>query len=177
MFDTESSSSSATDNATESIMQALSQAMRDSAFACGGEVKIKQSFPEPNDKGGRTDVEKSGDAATAEPVTIRWDSSQSIEKVTLPTQFNSTSGAGKSVMKLVEDTTPASFGYQGEDFIDETYRKASKLDPTAFSTNFNPYEAGIIDIIAQTLLPAGGSQFQGIRAELYKLNVEQLSFF
>lgn len=53
---------------------------------------------------------------------------------------------------------------------DETYRRATKLDTTEFCTDFNPYEHGIIDIIAQLLLPPVRTDFSGIRAELYKLN-------
>lgn len=78
-----------------------------------------------------------------------------------------------SLLKLVEDCQPASFGYKGEDVIDESYRKAAKLDCTAFSTDFCPYKLGIIDTIAQVLLPNAGSDLgtKGVKAELYKLNV------
>lgn len=73
--------------------------------------------------------------------------------------------------KLVAGTQPASFGFQSQDIVDESYRKACKLDTEAFSTNFCPHEAGIIDFIGQALLPKVPSSAQGIRAELYKLNV------
>lgn len=67
---------------------------------------------------------------------------------------------------------------RGKDVLDETYRKASKLDATDLCTDFCPYEAGIIDIVTQTLLPPtveqsrdGRRNRKGVRAELYKLNV------
>lgn len=78
-----------------------------------------------------------------------------------------------SLTKLVRDCQPASFGYKGKDVLDESYRKATKLDRSAFAVDFCPYELGIIDTIAQVLLPnAGGNNgTHGVRAELYKLNV------
>lgn len=137
---------------SKSIAQALSKLLPNSTYACGGTIKVAPSATQPS---------------SAEPITIRWDSATSIEKITLPLA----AGDHESVEKLVAGTQPASFGFQGQDVIDETYRKASKLDTSAFSTNFCPYEAGIIDDIDQALLPKVPSSAQGIRAELYKLNV------
>ncbi|KAF2825159.1 hypothetical protein CC86DRAFT_394877 [Ophiobolus disseminans] len=94
------------------------------------------------------------DTSAGDCVTIRWDSATSIEKLSVGTQ-------------------PASFGFQGQDIIDESYRKASKLDTSAFSTKFCPYDSGIIDVIGQALLPKLSGSSQGIRAELYKLNIYQ----
>ena len=49
------------------------------------------------------------------------------------------------------------------------------MDTSNFATTFSPYEAQIVDTIAQLLLPAmtdeKGLQIKGIKAELYKLNV------
>lgn len=47
------------------------------------------------------------------------------------------------------------------------------MDRSAFSSDFCPYELGIIDTIAQVLLPntKEGISMKGVRAELYKLNV------
>lgn len=58
--------------------------------------------------------------------------------------------------------------------MDETYRKAGKIDEQDFCSNFNPYAIGIVDAVAQALLPNHGkmtNETRGIRAELYKLNV------
>jgi hypothetical protein len=41
------------------------------------------------------------------------------------------------------------------------------MNAARFSTNFNPYEHGVIDFIAQTL---GHSSHRRIKAELYNLN-------
>ncbi|KAK1996766.1 hypothetical protein LX36DRAFT_701410 [Colletotrichum falcatum] len=47
------------------------------------------------------------------------------------------------------------------------------MDEAAFSTNFNPYEHGIIDTVLQSLARVDESSDvnRGVRAELYKLNV------
>jgi hypothetical protein len=128
---------------TDEVIQALAQCLPNATYACGGTVKIAH----PDDKT-VTDYQD-----FADPITIRWDSATSIEKLTFPLATGVVSGEDDPVAKLVAGTQPASFGFQGKDIIDESYRKASKLDTTAFSTNFCPYEWGIIDVVGQTLLP------------------------
>jgi len=76
-----------------------------------------------------------------------------------------------TLARLLSDCQPASFGFNGEDVHDESYRRATKLDRSAFSIDFCPYELGIIDAIAQLLLPGTEHGTKGVRAELYKLNV------
>lgn len=86
-----------------------------------------------------------------------------------------------AIEELLKACTPATFGKKGKEVLDESYRKAVKLDSNEFSTSFNPYEVGIIDAIAQSLLPGIAKPFSdreskheenlGVIAELYKLNV------
>ena len=114
---------------------------------------------------------------TSSPVILRWDSSNDsnlISKLIFPLEPN-TSG---NLEQLIKDCQPATFGYKGKDIYDETYRKASKLDASAFSSTLNPYELGIIDAIAQVLLPSvkDANNMRGIRAELYKLNVGDTTY-
>lgn len=128
------------------------------------------------------------------PITIRFDSrppsphtpNPSIHKATFPLP-SPHKGSNKSngLQDLLHACTPATFGHAGRDVLDETYRKAGKLDAQHFSTNFHPADFGILDAIKQTLLPglnkaglgtgtgAGGDREDhwGVRAELYKLNV------
>lgn len=54
---------------------------------------------------------------------------------------------------LINDCTPATFGRNGKDVYDESYRRAGALGAEHFMTDFCPHEAGIIDIITQLLLP------------------------
>ena len=83
---------------------------------------------------------------------------------------------------LLASCEQATFGKNGEDVLDESYRKAMKLDPEAFPTDFHPSDYGILEAIRQVLLPSmvvGGEGVgigrQGFRAELYKLNVSPWS--
>jgi hypothetical protein len=162
---------------TEGLRRALSMIFSDSTFACGGTIKAKQ--PEQTSLAdallaaghAKKSVAEDQVQALAEPITIRWDSATSIEKLTLPLSGNEINKENSDIAKLAAGTQPASFGFYGQDVIDESYRKASKLDTSAFSTNFCPYESGIIDIIGQALPPKSPGSTQGIRAELYKLNV------
>lgn len=106
-----------------------------------------------------------------DPVTIRWDSeATTTAKITFPCS----DVEGPNLEQLLKDCQPATFGRGGQDVMDETYRKAGKLDETAFSCNFNPYVLGIVDTAAQSLVPnmwKQTNQTHGLRAELYKLNV------
>jgi hypothetical protein len=74
--------------------------------------------------------------------------------------------------RLLADMEPASFGRGGEHVYDESYRKASKMEPSRFTTSFCPYTSGIISAVSQLLLPNPLSEKQRtLKAELYKLNV------
>lgn len=77
----------------------------------------------------------------------------------------------KPLNALLNACSPASFGRGSEEVLDESYRKASKLDIADFLTDFCPYKSRIVDVIAQLLLPSITSERRGVEAELYKLNV------
>ncbi|KAJ3504189.1 hypothetical protein NLJ89_g8065 [Agrocybe chaxingu] len=64
----------------------------------------------------------------------------------------------------------ATFGRAQQDVLDESYRKALKMDASAFATQFAPLELGILHTIRQNLL-RGQKAEKPIRVELYKLNV------
>ncbi len=67
--------------------------------------------------------------------------------------FSATGIPSKDLEQLVLPCQPASFGRGGEAVLDEGYRKAGNLDNEAFATNFCPYQAGIIDVVSQLLVP------------------------
>ncbi|KAF7798245.1 hypothetical protein EIP86_009462 [Pleurotus ostreatoroseus] len=71
---------------------------------------------------------------------------------------------------LAQACDPASFGRNGEDVHDESYRKAGKLDMGAFSVNLDLEKNGLMNVIRDNLLDGKNSQ-KTILAELYKLNV------
>ncbi|KAF9778832.1 hypothetical protein IL306_002889 [Fusarium sp. DS 682] len=83
-----------------------------------------------------------------------------------------------SLEELIQDCRPATFGCGDKNVFDEKIRKAGALAADSISTNFNPYDFGIVDAVARELLPGlvrAGKQPAvergGIVAELYQLNV------
>lgn len=56
--------------------------------------------------------------------------------------------------ELVQDYSLATFGCDSENVFEEKIRKASALTADFFSTNLNPYKFGIVDAVAQELLPS-----------------------
>ena len=60
--------------------------------------------------------------------------------------------------------------------LDETYRKAGKLDTQYFAPKFDPERYDLLDIVQDNLLDSADAS-QHIRAELYKLNVYGRSSF
>ncbi|EJT70669.1 hypothetical protein GGTG_11692 [Gaeumannomyces tritici R3-111a-1] len=156
-------------------------ASKSSTFACGGAIPIVDPVLDPLQKetvdttGSPSKRRRKDDTLSTAPISIRWDSPQGNEavgvaKVTFPV----TEPDGEaSFTKLAQDSQPAGFGYQGKNVLDESYRKAAKMDRSDFSSDFCPYELGIIDTIAQVLLPntRDGISTKGVRAELYKLNI------
>ena len=151
------------------------------AFCCGGTVQIDAA---------RGCIYKhitvDTEPLVSPPVVIRWDlpSGKAIRKMTLP----AVQGAGQTpaISELLKDCSPATFGHMGREVLDQSYRQAVKLDSHQFCTSFSPHDFGIIDAIAQTLLPEitqvssdARTEFRehwGVVAELYKLNVSR-SFF
>ncbi|KAI1270956.1 hypothetical protein F5Y07DRAFT_384517 [Xylaria sp. FL0933] len=176
-------------------------APQDSTFACGGSIPIavqldsapgspsSQNVPDASSSGSTPkscpdsapdSTSSSQDVQTrlSPPITLRWDPQNSSTpasqcRITFPIE----DGQQEILTGLLRDMQPATFGFQGKDIYDESYRKASKLDTSQFSSTFNPYELGIVDAVAQLLLPnlqLGGKASalkRGVRAELYKLNV------
>jgi hypothetical protein len=163
------------DNAHPTVSYDLSDtAPHRETLGARGEELVSRSGIQNNIQA--SESESTSHRMRCDPVTIRWDSAagdHSAYKVTLPC----TNDQRPLFEQLLKDCQPASFGLGGKDVMDETYRKAGKLDETAFCTNFNPYALGIIDTAAQALVPNNSRQkneTHGLRAELYKLNVRPL---
>lgn len=120
--------------------------------------------------------EGSSDSPTAEsgfaPFALRWDTKKAVDKLCFPLHTDNKAGM-VNLRRLLKDCQPATFGHKGEDVLDESYRKTIKMDRSAFSVDFCPYEMGIVDTITQVLLPNVGRDVatKSVRAELYKLNV------
>ncbi|KAL8917201.1 MAG: hypothetical protein Q9208_008103 [Pyrenodesmia sp. 3 TL-2023] len=162
-------------NLNTALLRKLSAAVNGHAatatFACGGSVPII-------DEGVGLGNEP-GNANVSSPVKLRCDAPLVNDDVsiTFPRPGNE-AWFNEKLNALLNSCQPATFGLAGRDVLDEGYRKASKLDTSQFSSNFHPHDCGILDSIQQVLFPStvrGGVQLgigpQGIRAELYKLNI------
>ncbi len=149
------------------------------AFCCSGSVPITGESPFEKIK---NNLE--GSQLSSHAVIIRWDEKdgESCSKVTLPPKTYQESAKDQlALANLLHACTPASFGKDGKDVLDETYRKAAKLDSYQFSTNFSPYDVGIIATVTQILLPGIAKPLArrkllsvenlGVVAELYNLDV------
>lgn len=146
-------------------------------FACSGYIPVvprPDVAQSPGSQHSSTTTSSVTSPPTTEPVTIRWDPPAADglarhAKLVLPLEPETQD----NLERLIDSTERASFGYKGKDTYDETYRKALKMDTTAFATTFDPYSLGIIDTIAQVLLPSMQESrlHRAVKAELYKLNV------
>jgi hypothetical protein len=72
--------------------------------------------------------------------------------------------------QLSQACEPASFGVKQEPVLDETYRKAGKMDKECFASMLDPFHTDLIKIIRGYLLE-GFKSTTGMKAELYKLNI------
>lgn len=76
-----------------------------------------------------------------------------------------------SALEHLERTCdPATFGVDDRDVLDESYRKAGKLDNQHFAFNLDAGRVGLLEAIRMGLFP-GRDERKAIHAELYKLNV------
>jgi hypothetical protein len=171
------------DMSSESSLGRLKTAVtaQQAAFCCGGTIPIAAARDCIYEH-----ITVDAEPLVSPPVVFRWDlpSGKAIRKLTLPAiqQAEST----PAISELLESCSPATFGRKGKDVLDQSYRQAVKLDSGQFCTSFSPHDFGIMDAIAQTLLPevalvASGKQTElrehwGVVAELYKLNVSRCFF-
>lgn len=120
-------------------------------------------------------------STVASPVRLFWAKKEdATEAHQLALPLNATATAESSLQalrRLVADCEAASFGRGQQDMMDPEYRRAGKLDPCRFVSNFSPTDHGIMHIAEQVLLPNFNTQtenhlpFRRLKAELYKLNV------
>ncbi|KAJ7175085.1 hypothetical protein C8R43DRAFT_1057737 [Mycena crocata] len=81
--------------------------------------------------------------------------------------------ASADELKLLSDACQqATFGVAQKDILDETYRKAGKMDLDHFSARLDVVTSGILDVISPDILQGQDQDADRVvRAELYKLNV------
>ncbi len=90
--------------------------------------------------------------------------------VTLFRHINLANSTPEKLELLTQVCEPASFGLKQECVLDETYRKAGKMDPDCFSSNLGLSHTNLIKIIRGYLLE-GTQSTNNLKTELYKLNV------
>ena len=166
----------------QSLLKELIEAVsaQKAPFFCGGEVRI--SDHKDNPVGHSSHSPQANGKFISDPIDLRWDSTSGkgmTRKLTFP--LAGVADGANAIEGLLSDCAPATFGIGGEEVLDESYRKAVKLDAHQFSTNFNPYDVGIVDAISQILLPGiakpiadgkvASEDNSGVVAELYTLNV------
>jgi hypothetical protein len=79
------------------------------------------------------------------------------------------SNAGaEQLNELYRACKPAEFGRNEENILDESYRKAGKMDLISFATLFDPRDLGIHEQVSKALLTQSHATMD---VELYKLNV------
>ena len=93
-------------------------------------------------------------------VILFFDSAQSIDLA---------NANGLKLQTLIGACERAAFGLDNRDVLDETYRKAWKMDSSNFLTRLDVVSAGIIDHVCAKLMQ--GNTERRVRSEIYKLNV------
>ncbi|KAG6831031.1 hypothetical protein H0H87_006520 [Tephrocybe sp. NHM501043] len=84
--------------------------------------------------------------------------------------LNLSDAAEHELEALAHACMPATFGRNNEDVLDESYRKAGKLDIDDFSTKLSIECIGLTNRICAQLLDCADDD-KTIKAEMYKLNV------
>lgn len=88
----------------------------------------------------------------APPIAFRWDVSKEGSARTLHFPISETqspnSTKGTLFNELVRSCSPVTFGREDKDILDESYRRAGKLDRSQFSVDFHPHDYGIVDAIS-----------------------------
>lgn len=79
--------------------------------------------------------------------------------------------ATEDQLKHLSDTCAiATFGRKNEDVLDESYRKARKLDCKDFACHFDAERSGLARAAYGQIL-SGGRGTRPVKVELYKLNI------
>lgn len=146
-------------------------------YCLGGSIPIKENR--------EYSYSSSKKPITAPPVVVRYDTLNGrgrMVKVEFPVaKSQGEERVHKRVEDLLQACAPATFGCKGGDVMEGSYCKAGKLDRSQFAVDFHPHDYGIVDAVAQTLLPSFGAmkldgenvsqEHRGVVAELYKLIV------
>jgi hypothetical protein len=123
------------------------------SYCCGGSIPISVSPTGPS-FANSTNCENQ---ITTPPVAFRWDISGdgAACAIHFPLTEIKNLNSTKSTLfnELLRSCASATFGRKDKDILDESYRKAGKLDRSQFSVDFHPHDYGILDAISQICFP------------------------
>lgn len=169
----------------QDLLESLRLEISKTQFCCSGRIPISTKLKAVNRYGSWKNEEY---FLASPPVTIRWENQKGrMAKITLPTECDDS----PKVAKLRRDSQNASFGPEYESAsADELKKMVGHLDTSQFSTTFNPYDFGIVDVIKKVLLSGvgencagidglvgdGDQETWGVVAELCNLEVRKLLF-
>ncbi|KAJ7138616.1 hypothetical protein C8R46DRAFT_1137377 [Mycena filopes] len=107
-------------------------------------------------------------AVRVEDLTIYYDG----EEGTSASRVDLGNAKDAELVALAAACDPATFGVNKQDVLDETYRKAGKLDLSKFASRLDVVASGLIRAISpDMLLGQAVDADKTLQAELYKLNV------
>lgn len=109
---------------------------------------------------------------SASSLVVRWESPENHDLNHCIHWPPVSSKDQEALSTLLHDCTAVTFGRNGQDVLDKSYRKAGAFDPKRFCVNFCPYSSGIVSAITSILHPSSNVLVdRKVRAELYKLNI------
>jgi hypothetical protein len=97
-------------------------------------------------------------------------SSRTLQTFIYHRHINFVDATPQEIEQLAQICQPATFGLNKAEVMDETYRKAGKMDTDCCATPLTPDHTDLVKIVRNYLLEGTDSSRQ-IKVELYKLNV------
>ncbi|CAD6572987.1 MAG: hypothetical protein ASARMPREDX12_005620 [Alectoria sarmentosa] len=120
----------ANDNMLRRLAAAVDGQAVAATFACGGSLLISSCLRRDD----------SDDDGIVPCLQLRWNKKDSAGgRVRFPLTPDDQAG----LQELGEACQPAAFGLGGKEVLDQSYRKAGKLDRSNFLTDFHPHDCGI----------------------------------
>ena len=154
---------------TQQLVTSLRESIVDKPPYISGTLKLPESYLSLFYK-----ISKGDDAArSGEPLTLR---------ALLNTFFsrhryiNLANATPEKLEQLAQACEPASFGLKRECVLDESYRKAGKMDSECFSSKLDLSHTDLMNIIRGYLLE-GTQSTNNVKTELCKLNVYSTHLF
>ncbi|KAK1223656.1 hypothetical protein PQX77_013478 [Marasmius sp. AFHP31] len=94
-----------------------------------------------------------------------------LDKKDRPHFLNLSTATSEQLDVLTAACDPATFGRANEDVLDESYRKAGKMNSEKFASKLNLETSRILPTVLPQLFVGSGKTDHKVEAELYKLNV------